>query len=101
MRIAINLNGLIAYRAGTRRICVDIRTNPAPTVGELLSIIEECTLEESIADGDVGHGCDIQTEYMVLIHREGKVVSVASLEGKETPLSKGDELTLIHRFTGG
>ena len=99
MQIAIHLTGLPAYIAGRNRLEVDFPKGDGASVGDALARIEEY-----IAEAPAGEGLprqDLAEGYMIFLRRSEVTRSVATLGGRETVLEDGDELVLIHRFTGG
>ncbi len=96
--VGVSLLGLAALRADTDRMHFEFERKPQPTVGKVLGLIEEY-ISSGPADAVVKAG--IEAGHLVYLRRAGCTRSVALMNGRETPLSDGDELILVHRFTGG
>ena len=99
MRIVLHLTGLPAYVAGKNRLEIGFPGGDGASVGDALGRIEEYMTETSGGEGLSRQ--DLAEGYMVFLRRSGITKSVAILRGRDTVLEDGDELILIHRFTGG
>ncbi|MFP4200501.1 MAG: hypothetical protein ACLFS8_03685 [Clostridia bacterium] len=96
--VSARLLGLAALRTGTDRMDFKFGAKSHPTVGKVLGLIEE-DISTGPADAVVNAG--IEVGHLVYLRRAGCTRSIALMGGRETPLSDGDELILVHRFTGG
>ncbi len=98
--VHVRLMGFPAYRARTDRIRLEFPGCPAPTVGKVITDIEE-VIAAPIRGNDAADGPLRLPQYLVLLRRGEGTRSIASMEGGDTVIEDGDELTLVHRFTGG
>ncbi len=101
MLVTVNLTGLLQMQLDTSRVQMHFCCGSQPSVWQVIDRLVARRSDAAAPGSYPGEKGGSLDEYLIFLRRNGTSRSIAKIDGRDTCLRDGDELTFVYRFSGG